>query len=274
MESAAEKIAPNTIDDSVSSVAIAETDADKAKKVHFQSSSDLLYNQDKTLFQSDPLYLSLLEQKFDESILNELKEKINSENISSQYYALVCIRKILCFPQAPIQEIIDSGIISKIIQLMSLDKPETLQFESAWCVLNIASGNSLHVESIIDNDGVNKLLTLFDSPSCDVIDQAIWALGNIAGDSIKNRDMLLNTDITNRILNYIPKVMLMSQSALQNVIWTISQLCRGKPKVKFDQFKHTIPLLSYALLNPNSNVDIIKDCCCALAVFSDGPNHQ
>lgn len=65
------------------------------------------------------------------------------------------------------------------------------------------------------------------------IDQAVWALGNIAGDSPKCRDL---------VLGYGALVPLLAQfsdqaklSMLRNATWTLSNFCRGKPQPQFEQ---------------------------------------
>jgi hypothetical protein len=67
----------------------------------------------------------------------------------------------------------------------------------------------------------------------DVREQAIWALGNIAGDSYLYRDAILGTGAMQTMLQ-----MTMSEkklTLLRNTVWCISNLCRGKPQPNFEQ---------------------------------------
>lgn len=60
----------------------------------------------------------------------------------------------------------------------------------------------------------------------DVREQAVWALGNIAGDSPKCRDQVLQAGALRPLLNLLsenPKL-----SMLRNATWTLSNFCRGK----------------------------------------------
>ncbi len=44
-----------------------------------------------------------------------------------------------------------------------------------------------------------------NSPHIEVVDQAIWALGNFAGDNHKVRDLLLNEGVVLLITNFLEK---------------------------------------------------------------------
>lgn len=56
----------------------------------------------------------------------------------------------------------------------------------------MASGKPDHVQVLIDKGTIPILVELLKSPHIEVIEQAIWGLGNIAGDNPKVRDMVIN----------------------------------------------------------------------------------
>jgi len=57
----------------------------------------------------------------------------------------------------------------------------------------------------------------------------MWAIGNIAGDSVAARDDVLATGIISKILNILSLEKL-SRGLLSLTYWTISHLCRGTPE--------------------------------------------
>jgi len=218
------------------------------------------------------------EEKFDVQkrlkYLPDILAGINSTNPQLHLEKVVEVRQMLSvLKNPPIQEIIDAGIVPKLIWFLASNENPKLQFEAAWALTNIASGTTEHTQVVIENGAVPIFMALLVNSSDDIREQALWALGNIAGDSCKCRDVVLQCRILDPLLEICvskPKL-----TILRNATWTLSNLCRGKPQiVPLKVIQLVLPVLSSLLHHEDEKV--LSDVCWSFSYISDdtGPNNE
>ena len=160
----------------------------------------------------------------------------------------------------PIDEIIKSGIVPRLIEFLINDNNPKLQFKSAYILTTISSGISDHTSFLIEkHDGLIKhFINLLLSKNKNICSQAVLALGNIVSDSTKYRDfVLLNDGLKN--LKILQHKCIKSSNAsindleiLRNVSWTMSNFCRVKPQTDIKYIKEMIECLTKMLLTSPS----------------------
>lgn len=75
-----------------------------------------------------------------------------------------------------------------------------------------------------------------------VSEQAMWGLGNIAADSPQFRDLVIQKGFLQTIIKVLNETK--SVAMLKQGVWTLSVLCRGTPRPKYQLIKEAIPVLA------------------------------
>jgi importin subunit alpha-1 len=92
-------------------------------------------------------------------------------------------------------------------------------------------------------------------------------LGNIAGDSPKARDYVIQCGILKPLLQILnsssSKITL-----IRNAAWCFSNLCRGKPQPKLEEIAEGLPIM--ARLLQTSDTELLTDVLWAFSYVSDG----
>lgn len=134
---------------------------------------------------------------------------------------------------------------------------------------NIASTE--HTRYVVECNAIPGLVSLLMSFNAEVREQAAWCIGNIAGDGSDLRDFILLSNALQPILLNITQPA--SASILRNCIWTLSNLCRGKPQPDIVQISPALPVLSQILRECNDD-EAIVDAAWAISYLSDGDDSR
>ena len=209
--------------------------------------------------------------------IDEIKAGIQSSDKTARLAAVQAARKILSCEDKPqiykkkIDKMIEAGIVPHCVQFLVVHDEPQLQFEAAWVLTNIAYGTSEQT-NIVAEGAVLHLIPLLSSKEQHVVGQAVWALGNIAGDEPKLRERTILCGIVAPLLALVrPDT---NTHLLRNVTWTISNLCHNMNPLSpsFDEASRCLPTL--ARLIHDTDTEVVAHACWALSCLTAGSNGE
>ncbi|KAJ6249142.1 importin alpha [Anaeramoeba flamelloides] len=156
--------------------------------------------------------------------------------------------------------------IRKLISVVN--DPPTEKFESLWIISNLCSGTHEECKYIVDLDVIPLFFNHLSSKDANIVEQAVWTLGNVVGDCKEFRDLVLNQPNCFKTIIGLFSIKHINMDIIKNIIWILSTMCSYKPRLEYSQTLELIPIFS-RLINHQNN-GIIVDCLYGLQYISDG----
>ena len=127
--------------------------------------------------------------------IDQYVEMIRSDDRVGKIRGAIKLRMVLSIKQdTPLQAVIDTNVVQDLVRIAKKESNEEayLRIEASWCLTNLATGTSLQVQSLIEKGVADLFVEILTENNLSLIEQAVWGIGNIAGDCIGFRDMLLS----------------------------------------------------------------------------------
>jgi len=192
---------------------------------------------------------------------------------ASTLKAVEFIRRKSSAKSPPLQEIIDTGVLPRLVELLMPSSCTKMQREAVWVLTNIADGSFEQTHSVVDAGALPPLVQLLPSPDDEVREQAAWALGNVAGDCTRLRDVVLSHGAMPAMLELLQTPLTQTRiETIRQGTWAFANLCRGKPAPALAVTISALPVVRHLI--DSADAETVKDACWALSYISDGPNER
>eukprot|EP00923_Selenidium_pygospionis_P029844 GHVN01053087.1.p1 GENE.GHVN01053087.1~~GHVN01053087.1.p1 ORF type:complete len:376 (+),score=58.73 GHVN01053087.1:96-1223(+) len=189
----------------------------------------------------DELMAQLQTMTLEKNVWSEMAEWAVSADPQKRLEGIRNFRMLLSVAgEIPIQDVIETGVVPCFIMALDCEDLQ-LKFEAAWAITNIASGTSKQTEMIVEAGAIPKLVSLLACERDDIREQGMWGLGNVAGDRPQFRDLILK--IPGCLSLFVQACRSSTRaSTIRTGVWSLSNLCRGKPR---PEFKLVEPVVDY-----------------------------
>jgi len=193
------------------------------------------------------------------NFFTSIVQSAQSTNPEERLITIKSVRKLLSsITNPPIDELIQSGILPVLVHCLADDQHSAIQFEVAWALTNIASGNSEQTSAVVKSGAVPIFIKLLESENQHLSEQTVWALGNIIGDGPHLRDFCIKLGVVKPLIKLVD--VKKSVQLLRNITWVIVNLCRRKdPAPPVETILEILPTLKYLITFEDESmlVDII-----------------
>eukprot|EP00124_Ichthyophonus_hoferi_P005097 Ihof_evm1s666 gene=Ihof_evmTU1s666 len=214
-------------------------------------------------------YISQLpDSSVDVDFLDNLNE-LESSDTSQMPQSVPAIREFLDTQgDVPIDDIAAHYRVVQLVDILGDSSYPTLQLEAARALTRVTSGTREETRAVIDTGAIPLLIQLLWADNEALTVQCLCALGNIAGECPEFRDIIYKAQIMPALLHLLnhPAITLATQ---RHALWVLANLCCGKAPRPDPAILHlSLPTLSRLLYS--QDVEILTDCCWALAYVTEG----
>lgn len=118
-------------------------------------------------------------------------------------------------------------------------------------------------KELIQIDALKHLMVCFDQNNLELLEQVIFALGNIAAECVETRNALLDIGALEMMANALLNCQSNSKQE-RDFAWAVSNCCRGSPSPDYHQMRCVLPALVKVMMTSDNS-----DVCWALNKMSD-----
>ena len=208
---------------------------------------------------------------FDASTMDTLVRGLTSSLLPERLASITEIRRRLCLPKPPINELIAiEGAIAQIAALLVLPAgpgdSTKVQLEASWCLTNI-SGSPKKAHTAATSSAIPALAKMLStSLPVEVREQALLCISNIAGENEVYRDSVLREGVVVALRKCLASHNTVPEKFLQTAAIFMTNVTSGSPPPRVEDVAPLIPVLKVFLRSRNPAV--LEDGLGALANIS------
>ena len=194
---------------------------------------------------------------------------INSENILQKHEGIIFLRKLINKEKENIfLKIIENEILDKIFIFANFSSNPHLQLEATWCLANLLASTKNNL-LILKKKGILQLLiNNSKSQYPQLVEQALWGLGNFSGKNEIFSNLLLESEAYEVIIKIFDSKI--NPEFNKKIIWIFSNLCvnyKNNRDIKNEKIANLLTRLVNSFISYNEK-DIKIECLIGLTKYT------
>ena len=144
----------------------------------------------------------------------------------------------------PYSVIFDESLIKAFHSILGSNMV-SLQFPAVWVLINVFHNDSEAIENFVNQGIIDILANIIHTESCpDLIENSIWAVGNIVGEGVLYRNKVINKGIVKDLIDNCNN----SDFGIRQMsYWVLSTVCAGKPRISLELSKEIMTVVADGL---------------------------
>jgi importin subunit alpha-1 len=206
--------------------------------------------------------------------IEEIRKLLTSDNEEEVFTGAIDLRKIVSYDvknMEPVIQVLNNGLVPIVLrQLQKYKRVHDIAFNLLWIINNVAGGPTECTRTVVNEHGIEIVLEFIKKEedfAWDIIELACWILGNIGGE-VQFRNLLLEENVFEIMLEQLATpTNLANIKIFRKSVWTISNLCRGKPRPPWEKIQKAPACL--AITVNCSDEEMLIDSLWSISYLSD-----
>ena len=177
------------------------------------------------------------------------------------------LRIAISMTGAPVEQYVTMGVIPFVLPFALEQEESPCKYEALWILCNIASGPSICVKELVKYGGIEILANNLVGTSVDFVENALWGIANVLGDSKDYMLMVLENNYYSKLLHILRQYPL---EQIQKVVtWGIRNSCHYHDLINPTNTDLLLEIADTLLMSPSIWVKINAIQCMIILTRED-----
>jgi len=156
---------------------------------------------------------------------------------------------------------IDNSFINKLIELLEYVNNKEIVYEILWSITNLAAYPQKNGINLVGKGVIPRLAELIKSGDVKIVNQAVWALGNLSCDGEPTITEIIQTGAIDNLMSILIKTK--DSPLIENSCWLLSILFILCNDIEVQCMSNFISAICH-ILRIHNDREVIKNCCAIL----------